>query len=40
MRKEALGISGMVTHEFSWRSKEKKDGDQIDLLIDRNDDKR
>ncbi len=36
--KEALGISGMVTHEFSWRSKEKKDGAQIDLLIDRNDD--
>ena len=28
----------MVTHEFSWRSKEKKDGAQIDLLIDRNDD--
>jgi hypothetical protein len=36
--KSALGISGVESKEFSWRSKEKKYGVQIDLIIDRRDD--
>jgi len=35
--KFALGISGVSTETASWRSKRKKDGAQIDLLIDRRD---
>ncbi|MDO4804487.1 MAG: ATP-binding protein [Lachnospiraceae bacterium] len=36
--KAALGITGISSTEYSWRSKKKKDGAQIDLLIDRRDD--
>ena len=36
--KTALGISGVESSEYSWRSKKKKGGAQIDLLIDRRDD--
>ena len=36
--KQALGIAGISTHEFSWRSKHSHPGAQIDLLIDRTDD--
>ena len=36
--KAALGISGIESSEYSWRSKKKKGGAQIDLLIDRRDD--
>ena len=36
--KAALGIAGVETTEYAWRSEEKKDGAQIDLLIDRRDD--
>ena len=36
--KSALGISGIESSEYSWRSKKKKGGAQIDLLIDRRDD--
>lgn len=36
--KEALGISGVESSEYSWRSKVKEGGAQIDLLIDRRDD--
>ena len=35
--KEVLGISGVDTMEYSWRSKIIKGGAQIDLLIDRED---
>lgn len=35
--KEALGIAGMVTSEYSWRSRNTEPGAQIDLLIDRRD---
>lgn len=35
--KEALGISGVESTEYSWKSKKKKGGAQIDLLIDRRD---
>ena len=35
--KEVLGISGVDTMEYSWRSKKIKGGAQIDLLIDRED---
>ena len=35
--KKALGISGIRTNEYAWRSKNAADGVQIDLLIDRND---
>jgi hypothetical protein len=35
--KQALGISGVFAQSSSWRSKESKDGAQIDLLIDRRD---
>ena len=36
--KAALGISGVESSEYAWKSKKKKDGVQIDLLIDRRDD--
>lgn len=36
--KSALGISGVESAEYSWKSKKKKGGAQIDLLIDRRDD--
>jgi len=36
--KSALGISGVSTYEFSWRSRKSETGAQIDLLIDRKDD--
>lgn len=36
--KNALGISGISSMEYSWKSKKTKDGAQIDLLIDRRDD--
>ena len=35
--KKALGISGVKTHLFSWKSKEANNPVQIDLCIDRND---
>ena len=35
--KQKLGISGISTQTFSWRSKETKPGAQIDLLISRKD---
>ncbi len=35
--KQLMGISGIDSEEFSWRSKEKEGGAQIDLLIDRSD---
>lgn len=35
--KKALGISGVETSEFSWRSSLDSNGAQIDLLIDRRD---
>ncbi len=35
--KTALGISGVFTREYSWRSKKSDPGAQIDLLIHRND---
>lgn len=35
--KKALGISGVETSEFSWRSSLYSNGAQIDLLIDRRD---
>ncbi len=35
--KKALGISGVMTKEYSWRSKDSKTGLQIDLLIQRKD---
>ena len=36
--KAALGISGVESAEYSWKSKKIKGGAQIDLLIDRRDD--
>ncbi len=36
--KSALGISGVETKEYTWRSKTSTPGAQIDLLVDRNDD--
>ncbi len=36
--KSALGISGIESSEYSWKSKKKTGGAQIDLLIDRADD--
>lgn len=36
--KRKLGISGVASKEFSWRSKNTEPGVQIDLLIDRKDD--
>jgi hypothetical protein len=35
--KKALGISGVKTYLFSWKSKDTKAQAQIDLCIDRND---
>ena len=35
--KAALGISGVSTSEYSWKSRESSPGAQIDLLIDRRD---
>ncbi|MDR2145035.1 MAG: AAA family ATPase, partial [Tannerella sp.] len=35
--KQKLGISGVLTHTSSWRSNNKKNGAQIDLVIERND---
>ena len=35
--KKSLGISGVETKEYAWRSKKTSPGAQIDLLIDRND---
>ena len=35
--KKALGISGILTQTSGWRSKQKTDGAQIDLVIDRRD---
>lgn len=36
--KKALGISGISSNEYAWRSRKQKPGAQIDLLIDRKDD--
>ncbi len=36
--KQALGISGVSSREYAWRSKKSSPGAQIDLLIDRKDD--
>jgi hypothetical protein len=36
--KQKLGISGVVTETYAFRSKQKKGGAQIDLVIDRKDD--
>ena len=36
--KNRLGISGITSTEYSWKSKKNKGGAQIDLLIDRKDD--
>lgn len=35
--RQSLGISGIESAEYSWRSKKSKPGAQIDLLIDRKD---
>ncbi len=35
--KKALGISGIISQAFSWKSTESENGAQIDLLIDRRD---
>jgi AAA+ ATPase superfamily predicted ATPase len=35
--KAALGISGVLTEIYSWRSRRERGGAQIDLVIDRND---
>lgn len=35
--KAALGITGVVTKEYSWRSLDRADGSQIDLIIERRD---
>lgn len=35
--KSLLGISGIETKEFAWRSSKTENGAQIDLIIDRND---
>lgn len=35
--KRTLGISGIISREYSWKSKESNPGAQIDLLIHRND---
>ncbi|MBR1797618.1 MAG: ATP-binding protein [Clostridiales bacterium] len=36
--KTALGISGLSSTEYAWKSNKNKEGAQIDLLIDRKDD--
>ena len=38
MIKKALGIEGVSSSEYAWRSKKSTPGVQIDLLIDRKDD--
>jgi len=35
--KRALSIGGVVTFTSGWRSRERENGTQIDILIDRND---
>ncbi len=35
--KQLLGISGIETNEFAWRSSKSENGAQIDLIIDRKD---
>jgi predicted AAA+ superfamily ATPase len=35
--KSALGISGIISHTFSWKSQHSEKGAQIDLIIDRRD---
>lgn len=35
--KKALGISGVESNEYAWRSSKSKPGAQVDLLIDRKD---
>lgn len=35
--KNALGISGIISHTYSWKSRTSDQGAQIDLLIDRRD---
>lgn len=36
--KKALGINGIESHNYAWKSKESDQGAQIDLIIDRRDD--
>lgn len=36
--KDALGIRGISSNEYSWRSRQSNPGAQIDLVIDRKDD--
>ncbi|MBR5337546.1 MAG: ATP-binding protein [Lachnospiraceae bacterium] len=36
--KKCLGISGITSHDYSWRSSRSTPGVQVDMLIDRNDD--
>ena len=36
--KQKLGISGVITNTYAFRSKQQKGGAQIDLIIDRRDD--
>ena len=35
--KQKMGISGVLTNVYSWRSRESETGAQIDLVIERND---
>ena len=35
--KKALGISGVISYTYSWRSRESEPGAQVDIVIDRND---
>lgn len=35
--KQALGISGIISNSFSWKSKTQRNGAQVDLIIDRRD---
>ena len=35
--KKALGISGVRTNEYAWQSSKKKNGAQIDMVIERDD---
>jgi hypothetical protein len=35
--RQKLGISGVITHTASWRSKKSEPAAQVDLFIDRND---
>ena len=36
--KQKLGISGVISDVYTFRSMQKKDGAQIDIVIDRKDD--